>query len=73
MSECLIYIDNSNLFIEGQKFVARKLNLGVTQDPRFRYENGKLQKSWAKGRAILSTNLYGSEPPPLDTVWKSME
>lgn len=73
MSECLIYIDNSNLFIEGQKFLARKLELRVSQDPRFRYENGKLQKALANKRSILETNLYGSEPPPLDTVWKAME
>ena len=42
MGECLIFIDNSNLLIEGQKFLFRKLILGVTQDLRYRYENEKL-------------------------------
>jgi NYN domain len=67
-----LFIDNSNLFIEGKKFFAKRLNLLVPQDPCFRIDIGKLCDVLLDGRNLSFGKLYGSEPPSLDTVWKKI-
>lgn len=71
-SECCIFIDNSNLFIEGQKFFARAkgLRLTVAHDIRFRIDIGRLVEVLAGNRKITYAKLYGSEPPANDSLWK---
>ncbi|KAF2687082.1 hypothetical protein K458DRAFT_385905 [Lentithecium fluviatile CBS 122367] len=72
-----IYIDNSNLWIQGQKTSARAKNLKVELDPQWRFDVGKLQNVLTREFAYRYTgsnvcyeyNLYGSTPPPVDTVW----
>lgn len=64
-----LFIDNSNLFIEGKKFYAKYLSLRVTEDPSFRIDIGCLLKVLIRGRNMNFGKLYGSEPPSLDTVW----
>jgi hypothetical protein len=67
-----LFIDNSNLFIEGKKFYAKYLDLLVTQDPCFRIDIGKLCDVLLEGRTLNFGKLYGSEPPSLDTVWRKI-
>lgn len=68
----LVYLDNSNIFINAQEFSARKYGLLVAQDPRCRVDMGKLFSFAQNGRIVLQARLYGSEPPALDTVWDSI-
>jgi hypothetical protein len=73
-----IFIDNSNLWIEGKKFAARTLGLITPEDPRCRVNIGDLDNvicSNSPGnlkRVVQQGTLYGSEPPPLDTIWKKI-
>jgi len=77
-----IYIDNSNLWIQGQKTYAKSQGLvNVSWDPTWRFDVGHL-KSVLTGNSSLrandantdiKVNLYGSTPPPVDTVWKAIE
>jgi uncharacterized LabA/DUF88 family protein len=78
MSGCLILVDNSNIFIEGQKYSA-KLK-GVVRghpdekdpcDPSWRINFGSLLAYLADGRKILDALLVGSRPPQNDTVWEA--
>jgi uncharacterized LabA/DUF88 family protein len=77
-SGCVILVDNSNVFIEGQKFSARRKGLqrGPTdrrdpQDPSWRIDFGALLQFMAEGRTIIAAILVGSEPPQNDTVWNA--
>jgi len=67
-----LFIDNSNLFIEGKKFYAKHLKLNVAQDPSFRIDIGKLCDAILGKRTLNYGKLYGSEPPSLDTVWRKI-
>ena len=75
--ECVILVDNSNLFIEGQKVSAQRKGVhpaaGETKqpgDPSWRINFAELLKLLANGRRIRSAILVGSKPPPNDAVWK---
>ena len=63
-----VYMDNSNTWIEAKKLLGSK----GQEDRRVRIDVGELLKVVAKGRHVAEANLYGSEPPPLDTVWEKM-
>jgi len=78
MNECLILVDNSNVFIEGRKFSARKKGMpkdpADTHDPvdwSWRIDFGSLLKIVANGHQIIKAILVGSTPPPNDSVWKA--
>jgi uncharacterized LabA/DUF88 family protein len=80
MTKCLIMMDNSNVFIEGKKFSARRKGIHRQpgdnrdpQDPSWRLDFGKLLNFLANGRDILDAILVGSEPPQNDSVWASAE
>src|SRR5690348_15550606 len=64
-----IFIDNSNVIIEGWKYYAQKNKLipGIQQDRRMRLEMSKLVDHITpeNSRAVY---LYVSEPPPMETV-----
>jgi uncharacterized LabA/DUF88 family protein len=68
--ECYIFVDHSNLWIEGQKFQAKKL-LDAEIDKRYRVDLGKFLHLLANSRNISKAFLYGSVPPPNDSVWKA--
>lgn len=68
-----IFVDNSNLWIEAKKLQGRKRYFESTEDPRVRIDVGKLAEIIADGRPIVQANIYGSIPPPVDTVWAKME
>jgi hypothetical protein len=74
-ARCVILVDNSNVFIEGQKFSAHKKGVkrGLTdsrdpQDPSWRIDFGDLLDFMADGRDTIAAILVGSEPPPNDSV-----
>ena len=71
MKECLILVDNSNVFIEGQKFSARKHNLPFAQDYSWRIDFGALLQKVANGHTIIEAILVGSTPPPNDSLWNA--
>ncbi|KAK5655312.1 hypothetical protein OQA88_5879 [Cercophora sp. LCS_1] len=73
-----IYIDNSNLWIQGRKTHAA-LKLHTDDDPTWRFDAGKLKAILLTKCSIevetdqknVHTYLYGSTPPPVDTVWEA--
>ncbi|GHV50527.1 hypothetical protein FACS1894181_11180 [Bacteroidia bacterium] len=77
LNECLILVDNSNIFIEGMKFSAKKKGLlGTTEQPdaidlSWRIDFGALLKHVAKDHRIIKAILVGSTPPPNDSVWNA--
>ena len=64
-----IYVDDSNMWIEGKKLAAKQANLKCVEDPRLRLDIGKVTDVVASGRVVAWGTLYGSEPPPVDSVW----
>jgi uncharacterized LabA/DUF88 family protein len=80
MDECLILVDNSNVFIEGRKFAARQNGLfRKPMDPydpvdwSWRIDFGSLLKQVANGHRIIKAILAGSTPPPNDSLWRAAE
>ena len=76
MTDCVILVDNSNIFIEGQKASAvRKGEFPMSpgqkkpQDPSWRIDFKPLLTYLADGRPIHKAFLVGSRPPPNDSVW----
>lgn len=67
-----IYVDDSNMWIEGKKLAAKQANLKCVEDPRLRLDIGRVADVVASGREVAWGILYGSEPPPIDTVWKKI-
>ena len=68
-----VYVDDSNMWIEAKKLAAKEGNFKCVEDPRLRMDMGKVAEFVSKGREIACHNLYGSEPPPRDTVWEKMK
>jgi NYN domain len=76
-----IYIDNSNLWIQGQKTYAEKKGLDVSFDPTWRFDAGRVKDILTKKSRLgddeinfnVKVELYGSTPPPVDTVWEAIE
>lgn len=68
-----IYVDNSNVWIEGKKLASRLSNFNTYEDPRLRIDIGELTSAVAANRPIVETNIYGSRPPKADSLWKRME
>jgi uncharacterized LabA/DUF88 family protein len=73
MDECLILVDNSNVFIEGKKLSARRKGLFKEvdgyEDSLWRIDFGSLLKEIANGHKIIKAILIGSTPPPNDSLW----
>jgi uncharacterized LabA/DUF88 family protein len=77
LNECLILVDNSNIFIEGMKFSARSKGIqGTPEQPvpcdySWRIDFGALLKQVANGHKIIKAILVGSTPPPNDSLWNA--
>lgn len=78
MDKCIIMVDNSNVFIEGQKYSARLKGVKKAPsedrdpcDPSWRISFGDLISCLAEGRKIHAAILVGSRPPRNDSVWES--
>ncbi|HWM25678.1 MAG TPA: NYN domain-containing protein [Chthoniobacterales bacterium] len=78
--KCLVVVDNSNVFIEGQKYSAYskgKVRKFATdwdpKDPSWRVDFGGLLLAVSSGRVVEHAILVGSRPPQNDSVWKAAE
>lgn len=68
---CRFFVDDSNLWLEAKK-IAAKIRLKDTgSDPRLRIDLGKLIDTISKGRRQGDSYLFGSRPPPNDSVWNA--
>lgn len=83
MSE-FVYVDNSNVYIEGRRVSAVRKGLAKDifqamayniQDPQYRIDFGKLHDFVAGNdpTTIKRATLFGSRPPPNDSLWKVAE
>lgn len=74
MSE-YVYVDNSNIFIEGKKIAARKKGVEDYHDLQFRLDFGELYDFIAEHNPekIARALLLGSRPPTSDKVWSVAE
>ncbi|MCW0219349.1 MAG: NYN domain-containing protein [Prosthecobacter sp.] len=75
-SKVVVVVDNSNIFIEGQKYSAKNKGVVIShlpgrdpQDPSWRIDFGALLREVASGRAVAAAILVGSRPPQNDSVW----
>ena len=66
-----VFVDNTNVFLEGRRASAIRLGLPASnKDPYYVIDYGKLLYVVQDGRHLASIpRMYGSEPPPNDTVW----
>ena len=66
-----VYVDNSNVFIEGKKIAARRNGNGREMDFSFRLDFGELYDFVAENNPgkIARALLLGSSPPTSDKVW----
>ena len=80
----LVYVDNSNVFIEGQR--AKAVATGAAMSIHDAMRNGILEHSYKidfgklhdfiagiDKKAIKRCMLFGSRPHPNDTLWKIVE
>ena len=68
-----IYVDDSNIWISAKKLAATVKKLKTKEDHRVRIDVGRLADVVARTRPIAQGFLYGSEPPPVDTVWEKIK
>ena len=79
-----IYIDNSNVFIEGQRVSAVKTGMAANIydamykkiiDPSYRIDFGALHCFLSEDNPsqICRAILFGSRPPPNDSLWRIAE
>ncbi|WP_165358996.1 NYN domain-containing protein [Spirosoma sordidisoli] len=80
MENCLIIVDNSNVWIEGQKYSAKAKGVLKTNpndrdicDPSWRIDFGELLKQVSEGQNIVGAILVGSRPPQSDSIWESAD
>jgi uncharacterized LabA/DUF88 family protein len=76
-----VYVDNSNVWIEGMRVSAVQNGLApdiwTAQDEKildtgWRFDFGKLY-TIAAGDVVGRAVLYGSKPPPNDSLWRAAE
>ena len=74
MSE-YVYVDNSNVFIEGKKIAARRRGITDFYDFQFRLDFGELYDFVSENnpQKIARALLLGSRPPTNDKVWAVAE
>jgi uncharacterized LabA/DUF88 family protein len=68
-----VFIDNSNVFIEGQRVAREKF---LFDDPlvlRFRINYGGLLDFIRRDRKLEEAVLVGSRPPPNDALWNRLK
>ncbi len=79
MEDCVIIVDNSNIWIEGMKCSAKIKRLPPNPDGKepcdysWRIDFGKLLEFVADGKNIRKAILVGSRPPKNDSLWKAAE
>ena len=69
-TQCYVFIDDSNLWIESQKVFGKRLK-DTDKDSRVRVDLGRFLNLVTKERDLVTPFLYGAVPPRNDTVWKA--
>ena len=72
MMPCMMFLDNSNFFSEGQKWMAHYYGLTCLSDQRFRLNMEGLAMKLIHGRPIVDIHVYGSNKLDSDAterVW----
>ena len=67
-----IFVDDSNIWIAAKILLSKLKGYKTSEDHRVRIDMGKLADVLAAGRTVEQGILYGSEPPPIDTVWNKI-
>ncbi len=67
-----IFADDSNIWIEAMKLKGKQKGFKTKTDPRLRIDVGKLADQIAADHPVAKGVLFGSEPPPVDTVWENI-
>ena len=67
-----VFIDDSNLFIEGQRTAANRDPSDTSARSRFRIDFGRFLEWVSDGRTLADVYLVGSRPPAVDTFWKML-
>jgi len=69
-----IFVDNSNIWITGKEVSGQSKSKPVPSNYWYRVDYGKLL-TLVQGQRPLGDmpKLYGSEPPPVDSVWKRIQ
>ncbi len=65
-----LFIDDSNIFIEGQRTASNRQPMNATARATFRIDFGRLLQWIAERRTITDVYLVGSRPPEADSFWK---
>lgn len=78
MEECVIIVDNSNIWIEGMKYSASIKGLISADgkepcDYKWRIDFGNLLNKVAEGKTIRKAILVGSRPPKNDSLWNTAQ
>ena len=74
VEEVNIFVDNSNVWIEGKKLSGKRQRPAVPTNTLYRIDYGNLLGVVQDGRMLADVpKLYGSEPPPNDSVWRMIE
>ncbi len=68
-----LFIDNSNVFIEGQRVARETFNYDDQLVLRFRVSYGGLLDLIQAGRPLMEAVLVGSRPPPNDALWNRLK
>ncbi len=68
-----IFVDDSNIWIGAKALQSKLKRFKTVEDHRVRIDVGKLTDVLADKRPVSKGVLYGSEPPPVDTVWKKIK
>ncbi len=68
-----IFVDDSNIWIAAKALQSKLRHLKTVEDHRVRIDVGKLADVLAGGRPVAHGVLFGSEPPPVDTVWNKIK
>ena len=66
-----VFVDNSNIWIGGKQIAGQQRKPRIPSNGRYRIDYGRLLEYILDGRDLADVpRLYGSEPPPNDSVWK---
>lgn len=68
-----LFIDNSNVFIEGQRVARETFRYDDLLVLRFRVSYGGLLEFIRRGRELKEAVLVGSRPPPNDALWNRLK
>ncbi len=68
-----LFIDNSNVYIEGQRVARETFYYDDSLVLRFRVSYGGLLDFVSQGRSLREAVLVGSRPPPNDALWNRLK